>query len=134
MGRFHDYEDRGMIEVLAHKLEMGELQVLCVDSVDGESWHNQAIHPRARVLRHLHYDRYISQDVIPWIRSRNSSSPLTLTGCDFGGYHAVNFSLRHPDLVTRCVSMGEFSVFIDFWMATMMITVTSTARRISCLI
>jgi esterase/lipase superfamily enzyme len=105
-GRFHDYEDRGMIEVLAHKLEMGELQALCVDSVDGESWHNQGVHPRARVLRHLQYDRYISQDVIPWIRSRNSSSPLTLTGCDFGGYHAVNFSLRHPDLVTRCVSMG----------------------------
>ena len=32
MGRFHDYEDRGMIETLAHKFEMRELQALCVDS------------------------------------------------------------------------------------------------------
>jgi esterase/lipase superfamily enzyme len=116
MGRFYDYEDRGMIGVLAHKLEGGELQAFCVDSVDSESWHNKAIHPRARVLRHLQYDRYVSQDVVPWIRSINSSSLLTFTGCSFGGYHAVNFSLRHPKLATHCVSMGgafDIHQFLD---------------------
>ena len=28
------------------------------------------------------------------------------TGCSFGGYHAINFALRHPDLVTYAVSMS----------------------------
>ena len=33
------------------------------------------------------------------------------TGCSFGGYHAVNFALRHPDLVTYTVSMsGAFDI------------------------
>jgi len=116
MGRFYDYEDCGLIGALAHKFENGELQAFCVDSVDQESWHNRTIHPRARVLRHVQYDRYISQEVIPWIRSRNSSALLTLTGCDFGGYHAVNFSLKHPDLVARCVSLGgafDVQQFLD---------------------
>jgi esterase/lipase superfamily enzyme len=39
-----------------------------------------------------------------------------VTGCSFGGYHAVNFSLKHPDIVTYCVSMsGAFDIhqFLD---------------------
>ena len=39
------------------------------------------------------------------------------TGCSFGGYHAINFALRHPDLVTYAVSMsGAFDIprrFLD---------------------
>jgi hypothetical protein len=53
MGRFFEYEDRGMIRVLAPKIESGELQVFCPDAVDTESWYNKSIHPRQRVLRHF---------------------------------------------------------------------------------
>ena len=49
MGRFFEYEDRGMIGVLAPKIERGELQVFCPDAVDTESWYNQGVHPRVRV-------------------------------------------------------------------------------------
>ncbi len=39
------------------------------------------------------------------------------TGCSFGGYHAINFALRHPDMVTYAVSMsGAFDIpqrFLD---------------------
>jgi len=37
MGRFYEYEDRGMIDVLAGRIERGELQVFCPDAVDLES-------------------------------------------------------------------------------------------------
>src|SRR5258708_21833184 len=46
MGRFFEYEDRGMIAVLAPKIERGELQVFCPDAVDTESWYNKGVHPR----------------------------------------------------------------------------------------
>ena len=59
MGKFFEYEDRGMIGVLAPKIEAGELQVFCPDGVDTESWYNKNVHPRVRVLRHLQYERYI---------------------------------------------------------------------------
>jgi esterase/lipase superfamily enzyme len=42
MGRFFDYEDRGIIGVLAPKIECGDLHVFCLDSVDIESWYNQS--------------------------------------------------------------------------------------------
>src|SRR6516165_3400401 len=106
MGRFLDYEDRGMIAAVGHKYEEGALQAFCVDSVDSESWYNKQIHPRDRVLRHIQYEQYLIHELIPYIRSRNSSSELALTGCSFGGYHVLNFALRRPQLVAHAVSMG----------------------------
>ena len=106
LGRFFEYEDRGMISVLAGKISEGSLQIYCVDSVDGESWYNRAIHPHHRVVRHLTYENYVLEEVLPLIRLKNSSSELGVTGCSFGGFHAMNFTLRHPDRVTHCVTMG----------------------------
>ena len=116
MGRFFEYEDRGAIGVLSPKIERGELQVFCPDSVDTESWYNKSVHPRVRVLRHLQYERYILHELLPFLRWKNQSSQLAVTGCSFGGYHAVNFSLKHPDIVTHCVSMsGAYDIhqFLD---------------------
>jgi esterase/lipase superfamily enzyme len=34
MGRFYEWEDRGMIDVLAEDLENGWLQLFCLNSID----------------------------------------------------------------------------------------------------
>jgi esterase/lipase superfamily enzyme len=115
-GRFYEYEDRGMIGALSSKIERGELQVFSPDSVDSESWYNRGVHPRQRVQRHMEYERYLLYELLPFLRWKNQSSQLAVTGCSFGGYHAVNFSLRHPDVVTHCVSMsGAYDIhqFLD---------------------
>jgi esterase/lipase superfamily enzyme len=53
MGRFFDYESRGMIDAIAHKYENGAFQAFCVDSVDSESWYNKGVSPRgARAPAH----------------------------------------------------------------------------------
>jgi esterase/lipase superfamily enzyme len=54
--------------------------------------------------------------MLPFLRWKNNAYRLAVTGCSFGGYHAVNFSLKHPDVVTYCVSMsGAFDIhqFLD---------------------
>jgi esterase/lipase superfamily enzyme len=116
MGKFFEYEDRGMIGVLAPKIEHGELQVFCPDGIDTESWYNKHVHPKVRVLRHLQYERHILHEMVPFIRSKNQAPRLAVTGCSFGAYHAVNFAMKHPDVVTHCVSMsGAFDIhqFLD---------------------
>jgi esterase/lipase superfamily enzyme len=116
MGRFFEYEDRGMVAAIWHKIEACHFQLFCVDSVDSESWYNRWAHPRYRIERHMQYEGYVLHEVVPLIRQKNSSSSLAVTGCSFGGFHAVNFALRHPDLVTSCASMsGAFDVqgFLD---------------------
>lgn len=116
MGRFFDYENRGMIETVRDKYENGQLQAFCLDSVDAESWYNKGAHPAQRAARHADYDRYVVDEVIPFTRARNGSSDLAATGCSFGGYHAMNLALRHPGLVTHCISMGgafDIHQFLD---------------------
>jgi len=116
MGRFFDYESRGMIDVIAHKYENGDFQAFCLDSVDAESWYNKSVHPRDRASRHVLYDRYLVEEAVPFVRTKNSSNQLVATGCSFGGYHSMNFALRHPDLATGAVSMGgafDIHQFLD---------------------
>src|SRR5438270_10511635 len=78
MGRFFEFEDRGMIGVLAPKLERGELQVFCPDAVDLESWYNKHVHPRVRVMRHMQYERYLLYELMPYVRSRNALNALAV--------------------------------------------------------
>ena len=106
MGRFFDYENRRMIQVIGERYEGGQLQAFCVDSVDAESWYNKRIHPRDRALRQSAYDSYLIDEVVPFIRSRNSAAAPIATGCSFGGYQSMNVALRHPDIIGGAVSMG----------------------------
>jgi esterase/lipase superfamily enzyme len=115
-GRFFEYEDRGMVGTLADRLEHGKLMLFCVDSVDSESWYNKRIHPADRVKRHLAYESYILEEVVPLIRERNDVPRLAAHGCSFGAYHSLNISLRRPDVFTDCLTMsGAFDIkqFLD---------------------
>ncbi|HXK05150.1 MAG TPA: alpha/beta hydrolase-fold protein [Verrucomicrobiae bacterium] len=116
-GRFYEYEDRGMVAALAPKIDRGELQVICVDSVDQESWYNRGIAPADRLHRQNAFDAYLTLELAPFVRNRTTWGQMGTTGCSFGGYHAINFALRHPDIVTYAVSMsGAFNIpqqFLD---------------------
>lgn len=106
MGSFFEYEDRGMVAALADKIDGGALQLFCVSTVDAESFYADDVHPRARLERYLAWERYLLDDVVPFVRSRNDSTTMGVTGCSFGAYHALTMALRHPDVFTSCITMG----------------------------
>jgi len=102
MGRFYQNEDFGLVGALADKVDAGHVQVVCVDSVDSESWYNLAVSPRDRVLRHDAYDRYLSHEMLPFIESRTGGN-VAVGGASFGAYHAANVAARHPGRVTKAI-------------------------------
>jgi len=110
-GRFFEFEDRHMVAAVADKIERGDLQLFCVDSVDAESWYNRGVGPRWRIARHVQYEAHIMDEVLPLLRQKNSNPRITALGCSFGGYHAANIALRHPDVFTGFLSMsGAFDL------------------------
>jgi len=106
MGRFYDYEDWRVIDALKGKIEEGNLQVCCVDSVDTESFYCDSRPPAGKMARHLQYEQYILQEVIPLLQSRNPGTALVSAGCSLGAYHAVNIAFRHPRFFCKVVAMG----------------------------
>jgi esterase/lipase superfamily enzyme len=116
-GRFHEYEDRGMIHAVHQRIDAGAVQIICVDSIDRETWYSRGAHPADRLHRQNAFDAYLAYELAPFIHNRTSWERFGTTGCSLGGYHAFNFALRHPDLVPYAVSMsGAFDIptrFLD---------------------
>jgi esterase/lipase superfamily enzyme len=104
-GRFYEWEDRRMMDTLGEHLHRGWVQVFCVDSVDAESWYAHR-HPAGRVARHEQYHDYLIREVLPLSQRLNPNPFLIVTGASFGGFHAVSFGLRHPELVGRILSLS----------------------------
>jgi esterase/lipase superfamily enzyme len=106
MGRFFEWEDRGMTGVLGEHLERGWIQMVCVDSVDAESWYARWKHPAERALRQVQYDNYLLREVLPLTNQLNDNPFLITAGASFGAYQAINFAFRHPHLVGRTIGMS----------------------------
>ncbi len=106
MGKFYEWEDRGMMEAMRWQIERGWFQFFCVDSADAESWYNYGAHPGYRAYRQVQYERYILDEVIPLSWNMNRTPYLITTGASFGAYHAVNMALRWPQVFQRALGMS----------------------------
>jgi esterase/lipase superfamily enzyme len=120
-GRFFDFENFGMVEAIQDFIESGKIKLFTVDSIDSQSWANRGIHPADRALRHEDYDRYIIQEVAPFIRtlSGNTQQKFLTTGCSMGAYHAVNFFFRHPDEFDAVIALSglyQLDMFVGDYM------------------
>ena len=96
--RFYDYEDWQVIDALRKKIETGAIQIYCLDSVDKESFYARDVHPAERIFRYFQYERYVLEEVIPFVQQKNPHSTLIAAGCSLGAYHAANFALKRADL------------------------------------
>ncbi len=111
VGRFFDYENWGIVGSIRDKIENGYLQLFCVDSIDEESFYCDWCLPKDRILRHLQYEQYILEEVLPFSKQKNSNTYLIAHGCSLGAYHALNIALRHPSLFNKVVSFsGRYNI------------------------
>ena len=105
-GRFFEFENNGMIHELAGKIEWGQLQVFCVDSVDAESLYCTGISPPERMRRHLQFESYVLTEVLPFSQYLNPQSPLCAHGCSLGAYHAANIAFKYPHLFHKLLALS----------------------------
>jgi esterase/lipase superfamily enzyme len=116
MGRFFEWEDRGMHHVLGDLIEAGRLQLFCVDSVDAESWYARHKHPGERAGRHVQYQDYLSREVLPFTWERNQTRFLMAMGASLGAYHAVDFAFHQPYVFSRVIGLSgvyDIGQFVD---------------------
>lgn len=112
-------EDFGLIGALQGKIDGGEIQICCVETPDRDTWQDRGIPPGERVRRHDVYDRYLVQEILPFVRAKAERDDVVAYGASFGAFHAVNLSFRHPELISRVIAFsGVFDIhsFLDgYW-------------------
>lgn len=106
MGRYYEWEDRGMMNTVGDQLENGSLQMICIDSVDAESWYARWKHPGGRAWRQIEYENYLLNEVLPLTWQKNQNPFIMTLGASFGAYHALNIALRHPHIFRRAIGMS----------------------------
>jgi esterase/lipase superfamily enzyme len=109
-----DWESYGMVDAIGGLLEAGRVKLYCVTSYDSASWRDESLSLEERARRHSVYERWILDDVTPWIRADCGGAPeVAVAGCSFGAYHAANFALRRADLFPLAICMsGVYDVSV----------------------
>ena len=100
-----NFEDFGMIDQIADYIENERIQLFAVDSVDEESWSPKDWDPVWRADRQEQFYRYIMDEVIPFMRSRNDRAPAAV-GCSMGANHTLISFLRRPELFCGIIALS----------------------------
>lgn len=100
------WEENGMVGAIGGLLEAGRVKLYCVDSHDMASWSNRSIPLEARAREHAHYERWIHDEVVPFIQRDSHTHEIALTGASMGAFHAANFALKRADLFPLAICMS----------------------------
>ena len=115
-GEAWDWENCGMVEAVRPLLDDGRLKLYCVPSFDRESWtrHDLPLEERARL--HGIYERWVLEQLAPFVQRDCSTHEVVGVGCSFGAYHAVNFCLKRADVFPLALGLsGVYDVSVQGW-------------------
>ena len=105
-GRFFDFENFRMAERWAPWIDSGRVRVFSIDTVDPETWSDKAGDPYGRIRRHEAWIRYITDEVVPFIRAEAGEEGILIFGCSLGATHAANLFFRFPDTFTGLLALS----------------------------
>jgi esterase/lipase superfamily enzyme len=102
-----EYERFQLIDSLAPFIDAGKLKVFSINSINNESWMNNHMDPYHKVLRHMQFNDYVYNEVVPFIRNNTSwETPIITSGASFGALHSANLFFKRPDIINGCISMS----------------------------
>lgn len=107
-GRFFEWEDRHMFDLVSDLIEQGRIQFVTVDSVDAESWssHGPTDH---RMDMQENWVQYIMNELLPSALYKAGKSPeegVMVTGASMGAFHAGNLFFRYPDRFRKVLALS----------------------------
>lgn len=115
-GRYYQNKDIGLIESVRWFIDEGLVKIYCPDTFDWLTWYNKGVHPAERARNYEWYDKMLYYELAPWAMHETGVGKVATAGCSFGGYHAANFALKHPEKAGHLFSMsGAFDMkqFMD---------------------
>src|SRR5258706_8980945 len=95
-----EYERFQLLDTLQPHIDGGKVKVFSIDSINNESWLNNHMDPRHKVIRHQQFNDYVFNEIVPFIRNKTSpETPVITCGASFGALHSMNLFLKRPDII-----------------------------------
>ena len=111
-GMAHEWESHGMVDALS-TLVGTKIKLYCVESNVSEAWTRKENDPKWRIGRHMAYERFVLDELVPFIRAdcRTEGIPIAVTGCSLGAYYSANFALKAPETFRYALCMsGRYDI------------------------
>jgi esterase/lipase superfamily enzyme len=106
-GSAPDFASNGMVDAVAPLIDAGRVKLYCVDSYDGATWAAGDVPLEERAKRHVWYESWILDQVVPYIVDDcGGPSDIATVGASMGAFHALNLAFRRADLfpLALCLS------------------------------
>ncbi|HEY4874152.1 MAG TPA: esterase [Puia sp.] len=102
-----EYERFQLMDSIAPFIDAGIVKVFSINSINNESWLNNNMDPRDKAIRHQHFNDYVFNEVVPFIRNNTSwETPIITCGASFGALHSANLFFKRADLINGCIAMS----------------------------
>lgn len=107
-GMAHEWDAHGMTQALGDLLEGGKIKLYCVESNVSEAWTRKESDPAWRIQRHMAYERFLLEDLVPFIREdcRSERIPIACTGVSMGAYYSINAALKFPEIFNYALCLS----------------------------
>jgi len=106
-GSAWDFQNNGMVDAVRAMVDTGRVKLYCVGSADASTWSDRSLPIEERARRHDLYERWVIEDVVPFLREDCAGrSDILTVGCSLGAFHAANLALRHADLFPQALCLS----------------------------
>lgn len=117
-GFAHEWEAQGMVEAIAPWLESGKIKLYCPESNVAEAWTRREGEPSWRIQRHVAYEAWVVENLVPWVRADCNAPqlPMAVAGASLGAFYAANLALKRPEIFRWALCMSgryEMTHFTD---------------------
>lgn len=107
-GRFFEWEDRHMFELMGDLIDQGRVQFVTADSVDLESWSSYGPSDGRMTMQEA-WVGYIMDELIPSALTKAGKShdePMMVMGASMGAYHTANLFFRFPGRFVKALALS----------------------------
>ena len=112
-----EYERFHLIGALKPFIDSGKFKVFSINSINNESWLNRHMHPRHKSIRHVEFNNYVINEVVPFIKQKTSQgTPIFNSGASLGALHSANLFFKRPDVFAGVIAMSgiyDLSYYTD---------------------
>lgn len=99
-GFAHEWDRQGMVDALAPLIQGGKIKLYCPESNVSQTLTDKETHPALRMKKHLIYEQFILNDLVPAIRKDCNSDDIRIAtaGASLGAFYAANLALKQPEI------------------------------------